>query len=58
MILEEIQRVPELFQVLRSVIDEGRWAGRRSRQFLVFGSATGELLRQSFESLAGRISYF
>lgn len=56
-ILDEIQRVPELFQVLRGVIDRGRREGRRSGQFLVLGSATGELLRQSSESLAGRIAY-
>ena len=56
-ILEEIQRVPELFQVLRVVIDKGRRAGRRSGQFLVLESATGVLLRQSSESLAERIAY-
>lgn len=56
-ILDEIQRVPEIFQVLRGVIDKGRRAGRRSGQFLVLGSATGELLKQSSESLAGRIAY-
>jgi predicted AAA+ superfamily ATPase len=56
-ILDEIQRVPELFQVLRGVIDRGRREGRRSGQFLVLGSATGELLQQSSESLAGRIAY-
>lgn len=56
-ILDEIQRAPELFQVLRGVIDRGRRAGRRGGQFLVLGSASGELLRQSSESLAGRIAY-
>jgi len=56
-ILDEIQRLPELFQVLRGVIDKGRRDGRRSGQFLVLGSASGELLRQSSESLAGRIAY-
>ncbi len=56
-ILDEIHRVPELFQVLRGIIDENRRAGRRTGQFLVLGSATIELLRQSGESLAGRIEY-
>jgi predicted AAA+ superfamily ATPase len=56
-ILDEIQRVPELFQVLRGVIDGRRRAGQRTGQFLVLGSATGDLLRQSSESLAGRIAY-
>lgn len=56
-ILDEIQRVPELFQVLRGVIDAGRRAGRRTGQFLVLGSASLDLLQQSSESLAGRIAY-
>lgn len=56
-ILDEIHRMPELFQVLRGVIDKGRRAGRRNGQFLVLGSASGELLKQSSESLAGRIVY-
>jgi len=56
-ILDEIQRVPELFQVLRGVIDKGRRAGRLTGQFLILGSASLELLRQSSESLAGRIVY-
>jgi len=56
-ILDEIQRMPELFQVLRGVIDKGRRAGRKTGQFLILGSASVELLRQSSESLAGRIAY-
>ncbi|MBT6273387.1 MAG: ATP-binding protein, partial [Chromatiales bacterium] len=56
-VLDEIQRVPEIFQELRGVIDENRRAGRRAGQFLILGSASGELLRQSGESLAGRIAY-
>ncbi|HNQ83558.1 MAG TPA: ATP-binding protein [Bacteroidales bacterium] len=51
--LDEIQRKPELFPLLRSLVDE--WAG--NGHFLVLGSASRELLRQSSESLAGRISY-
>lgn len=56
-ILDEIQRAPELFQVLRGLIDKGRREGRRAGQFLILGSASMELLRQSSESLAGRIRY-
>lgn len=51
--LDEIQRLPDIFPVLRSSIDEDRKSGR----FLLLGSATGALLRQSSESLAGRISF-
>ncbi len=51
-VLDEIQRVPDLFAVLRSVID-----ATPSRRFLVLGSAAPELLQQSSETLAGRIAY-
>ncbi|XVJ71754.1 MAG: ATP-binding protein [Rhizobacter sp.] len=56
-ILDEVQRVPQLFAQLRGVIDQRRRAGKRSGQFLLLGSATGDLLQQSAESLAGRIAY-
>jgi len=56
-ILDEVQRAPELFAVLRGVIDRGRDAGRGTGQFLVLGSASLDLLQQSSESLAGRIAY-
>jgi predicted AAA+ superfamily ATPase len=56
-ILDEIQRLPGLFRVLRSQIDVNRRRGRRTGQFLLLGSAGNELLRQSSESLAGRIAY-
>ena len=52
-ILDEIQRVPELFAVLRALVD----ADRRNGRFLVLGSASPDLIRQSSESLAGRIRY-
>jgi predicted AAA+ superfamily ATPase len=55
--LDEVQQMPALFQVLRGVIDRGRRAGLKSRRFLLLGSASGELLRQSGESLAGRVAY-
>ena len=56
-ILDEIQRLPDLFPVLRSLVDERRRAGEAFGQFLILGSASPELLRQSSETLAGRISY-
>jgi uncharacterized protein len=56
-ILDEVQRKPELFSVLRGLVDKGRRSGRKYGQFLVLGSASLELLRQSSESLAGRIVY-
>ena len=56
-ILDEVQRVPALFTQLRGVIDQRRRAGKRAGQFLLLGSATGALLQQSAESLAGRIAY-
>ncbi len=56
-ILDEIHRVPGLFQVLRGLIDRGRAKGRRVGRFLLLGSASIDLLRQSSETLAGRIAY-
>jgi uncharacterized protein len=56
-VLDEVQRSPEIFAPLRGIIDEGRRAGRRSGQFLLLGSASMELLQQSGESLAGRIAH-
>ena len=56
-ILDEVQHMPALFQVLRSLIDQGRRKGLQVGRFLLLGSACGELLRQSGESLAGRIAY-
>ncbi|MGH8549933.1 MAG: ATP-binding protein [Methylococcales bacterium] len=56
-ILDEIQRLPGLFQVLRGIIDERSLAGRTAGQFLLLGSASIDLMRQSSESLAGRIAY-
>jgi len=56
-ILDEIQRVPQLFQSLRGLIDSARQRGQGRGRFLILGSASIELLRQSSESLAGRIRY-
>lgn len=55
-ILDEIQRLPELFPVLRGVIDLRRRDGEASQQFLLLGSASGVLLQQAGESLAGRLA--
>jgi len=55
-ILDEIQRKPDLFQTLRGRIDRMRRQKKRGR-FLLLGSASLELLRQSSESLAGRIGF-
>jgi uncharacterized protein len=55
-ILDEVQRQPELFAVLRSVIDQRRRDGEMTGQFLLLGSASGVLLRQTSESLAGRVA--
>jgi len=51
--LDEIQQVPDIFPVLRGIIDRRGTNG----QFLILGSASRDLIRQSSESLAGRISY-
>lgn len=56
-ILDEVQRLPELFASLRGIIDRERRHGNRNNQFLFLGSASLELLQQSSESLAGRIAY-
>lgn len=56
-ILDEVHRVPGLFPVLRGLIDRGRRDGHRSGMYLLLGSASLALLRQSGESLAGRVSH-
>lgn len=56
-ILDEIHRVPDLFLSLRGIIDQGRRRGKRTGRFLLLGSASLDLMQQSGESLAGRISY-
>ncbi len=55
-VLDEVQRVPELFATLRGVIDQRRRAGATAGQFLLLGSASGVLLGQASESLAGRVA--
>ena len=56
-ILDEVHRAPGLFPALRGLIDQARRDGRRTTQYLLLGSASLDLLKQSGESLAGRIAY-
>lgn len=56
-ILDEVHRIPGLFGELRGQIDKRRRQGLRNSQFLLLGSASLKLLKQSGETLAGRVSY-
>lgn len=56
-IIDEVHRAPELFRILRGLIDEWVGEGILAGQFLLLGSASIDLLRQSSETLAGRIAY-
>jgi predicted AAA+ superfamily ATPase len=56
-VLDEVHRLTGLFEILRGVIDDNRRSGNRTGQFLLLGSASLDLIRQSSESLAGRIAY-
>ena len=56
-VIDEIHRVPRLFAELRSLIDERRRAGQRAGEFLLLGSASLDLIQQSAETLAGRVTY-
>ena len=56
-ILDEVQRMPELFRILRGVIDQRRRMNQPSGQFLLLGSASLDLMQQSSETLAGRVAY-
>jgi predicted AAA+ superfamily ATPase len=57
LVFDEIQRVPELFAPLRGIIDQRRRQGQKYGQFLFLGSASIELLKQTSETLAGRIAF-
>lgn len=57
LIIDEVQLRPNLFPILRSLIDRRIRAGEPSAQFLLLGSASRDLLQQSSETLAGRIRY-
>ena len=56
-ILDEVHRAPNLFPVLRGLIDSARRDGRQAGLYLLLGSASLDLLKQAGETLAGRISY-
>lgn len=56
-ILDEVHRVPELFQNLRGLIDRGRRKGKKAGRFLLLGPASMDLMQQAGETLAGRIAY-
>lgn len=56
-IIDEVQRLPGLFEPVRGLIDDYRRAGDRTGKFLFLGSASPDLLRQTSETLAGRIAY-
>lgn len=56
-VLDEVHRAPRLFEELRGVIDRRRATGHRTGQFLMLGSASIDLLKQSSETLAGRIAF-
>lgn len=57
LIFDEIQHIPNLFAPLRGIIDERRGKGKKTGQFLFLGSASMDLLKQTSETLAGRIAY-
>ena len=54
-VLDEVHQAPEIFRELRGAVDRGRRSGRRTGRYLLLGSASASLLRQS-ESLAGRLA--
>ena len=57
LIIDEVQRKPDLFRILRGLVDIRKRAGEPVGQFLLLGSASRDLLQASSETLAGRIRY-
>ena len=57
LIIDEVQLKPNLFKILRSLIDMRKRKGEASTQFLLLGSASRDLLQQTSETLAGRVRY-
>lgn len=57
LIIDEVQRKPDLFRTLRSLVDERKRAGEKTGQFLLLGSASRDLIQHSSETLAGRIRF-
>lgn len=57
LIIDEVQRAPDLFRILRGLIDIRKRAGEKTGQFLLLGSSSRELVQNSSETLAGRIRF-
>jgi predicted AAA+ superfamily ATPase len=57
LVIDEVQRKPDLFRIIRGLVDIRKRVGEKSGHFLLLGSASKELLQQSSETLAGRIRY-
>ncbi|WP_026945258.1 ATP-binding protein [Algoriphagus marincola] len=57
LVIDEVQRKPDLFRIIRGLVDIRKRAGEKAGHFLLLGSASKDLLQQSSESLAGRICY-
>ena len=57
LIIDEVQRQPDLFRLLRGIVDIRKRAGERAGQFLLLGSASRDLIQHSSETLAGRIRF-
>lgn len=57
LVIDEVQRKPDLFRIIRGLVDIRKRAGDKAGHFLLLGSASKELLQQSSETLAGRIRY-
>ncbi len=56
-VLDEVQRAPQIFENLRGLIDRARRSGQGVGAYLLLGSASLDLLQQSSESLAGRVAF-
>lgn len=57
LIIDEIQRQPELFRLLRGIVDVRKRTGEKAGQFLLLGSASRDLIQHSSETLAGRVRF-
>jgi predicted AAA+ superfamily ATPase len=57
LILDEVHRMPELFRILRGIVDARKRNGEKAGMFLLLGSASRDLLQNTSETLAGRIRY-
>jgi uncharacterized protein len=57
LIIDEVQRQPDLFRLLRGLVDARKRSGEKTAQFLLLGSASRDLIQHSSETLAGRIRF-